>query len=51
MNDENLHTINCIIYEIELLKKYIKELEERVKELENDNEQRESVLRKVPKNA
>ena len=39
MNDENLHTINCIIYEIELLKKYIKELEERVKELEkHDNE-------------
>ena len=34
MNDEILSTINCIVLELEQLKKYIKELEERVKELE-----------------
>ena len=32
--DDNQHTIYCIILELEQLKKYIKELEERVKELE-----------------
>lgn len=34
MNDEILHTLNCIISEQEQLKTYVKELEERVKELE-----------------
>lgn len=34
MNDENQYVINCIILELEQLKKYLKELEERVKELE-----------------
>ena len=33
-NCENLSQINCIILEIEKLKEYIKQLEERVKELE-----------------
>lgn len=33
MND-NQYTINCIILELEQLKKYIKELEERMKGLE-----------------
>lgn len=33
-NYENQHQINCIILEIEQLKKYIKEIEERLKELE-----------------
>ena len=35
MNDDNLHTISCIILELEQLKIYIKELENRIKELEN----------------
>lgn len=40
MSNELITTLNCIISEIELLKTYISELEERVKELEkNDNEQ------------
>ena len=33
MNDDQ-YTINCIILELEQLKKYIKELEERMKGLE-----------------
>lgn len=33
-NQENQRTIHCIILEIEQLKKYIKELEERLKGLE-----------------
>lgn len=32
--DDNQYTINCIILELEQLKKYIKELEERMKGLE-----------------
>lgn len=36
MNDENLHAMNCIILELEQLKKYIKELEERLKKHETD---------------
>jgi hypothetical protein len=40
MSDEFLHTINLIILELEELKKHIKELEERMKGLEqHDNEQ------------
>lgn len=39
MKDEILHTVNCIILELEQLKQYIKELEERLKGLEkHDNE-------------
>lgn len=53
---ENYWNINCILVEMEQLKKAVRELEEKVEKLEkgvtnNDNEQRESVLRKVPKNA
>lgn len=32
--DDNQYTINCIILELEQLKKYIKELEERMKGIE-----------------
>ena len=32
--DDNQYIINCIILELEQLKKYIKELEERVKGIE-----------------
>lgn len=32
--DDNQYTINCIVLELEQLKKYIKELEERMKGLE-----------------
>jgi hypothetical protein len=34
---ENAQLLNCIILEIELLKKYIKELEIKVKELEKND--------------
>lgn len=34
MSNELIRTLNCIISEVELLKVYINELEERVKELE-----------------
>ena len=49
-NEEILHTLNCIILEQEDIKIYIKELENRIKELENDNEQRQILLRKEVKN-
>ena len=37
-NCENTQLLNCIILEIENLKKYIKELELKVKELEKKND-------------
>ena len=35
--DDNQYIINCIILELEQLKKYIKELEERMKGLEQND--------------
>lgn len=49
---ENYWKINCILVEFEQLKTYVKELENRIKELEkNDNEQRQTVLLQETKNS